>query len=363
MQPTINKIIFITYQNDENSKQILNNNWFFGSNKALNLSSYVCDKQGPQNNHSSILFSYCSKVPIPINGWMRAQNYNESDVGFLIITSSTFYHTRAIAVRDTWLSRITYKYFLSEKPYSWLPVTVIKEAGEDKLSNMKKIFYGLQIVYKQQQNSSYPHKWYYIASCDTFVNVHHILKRLDAYDYTKPFFIGGHSSMTTCPDSKSKTLTIEYPGDGNGFFLSSKLVELIMPHLTNYVENIWPRNMSQCNECSGVALTCLIYKLGIQLTKMPGFWTNNPDRTLYLDGRKAFHKDPEPNTYHKVSHNEMYDLDEFYALQYVDRLVNDKNRKELTEYIRRFISSHYDLLSMKRSECTLPKIGNQTSVS
>ncbi|CAF2861879.1 unnamed protein product, partial [Rotaria sp. Silwood2] len=70
---------------------------------------------------------------------------------------------------------------------------------------MKKTFYGLQIVYKREQNLSNPHKWYYVASCDTYVNVHHAFKRLDPYDNTKSFFTDGHNRKTTCPDS-TKTL-------------------------------------------------------------------------------------------------------------------------------------------------------------
>ena len=108
-----------------------------------------------------------------------------------------------------------------------------------------------------------PHKWYYLAGCDTFVNVPHILKRLDAYDYTKPFFIGGHCGTAVCPDGKGTKHQITFPSGGAGFFISSKLLELMIPHLTNYVENIWPRKSNKCGECSDVALTCLIYKLGI----------------------------------------------------------------------------------------------------
>ena len=62
-----------------------------------------------------------------VNGWKRAQNYTESDIGFLIFTAAIFYHTRATAIRDTWLSRVTHKYFLSATPYSWLPLTLLKE--------------------------------------------------------------------------------------------------------------------------------------------------------------------------------------------------------------------------------------------
>jgi len=326
------------------------------SNQTWKNSSYICHNDKPANKHSSILRSYCSKVPIPIDKWKRAENYTESDIGFLIFTSSIFYHTRATAIRDTWLSRITHKYFLGSTSYSWLPITMIQGAGEDKISNMKKIFYGLQIIYKQQQNSSNPHKWYYLAGCDTFVNVHHIIKRLDTYDHTKPFFIGGHNGIETCREGNSKIHKISFPSGGAGFFISSKLLELMIPHLTDYVENIWPRNLSQCGECSDVALTCLIYKLGIQPTIMPGFWVHTPDRTLDFDGRIELHSDPEPNTFHYVSHGEMYDLDEFYSFQHIDRLVNNQNWKELTEYIRIFVSSHYEILRIKTSECTLPKV-------
>jgi hypothetical protein len=357
-KPTINKIIAPPNINTQNPKKIIKNNFSIDSNQTSILSSYICDKHGPPNNHFSVLYSYCFKVPIPVNEWRRAENYIESDIGFLIYTASIFYHTRATAMRDTWLSRVTHKYFLSATPYSWLPVTVIKGAGEDKISNMKKIFYGLQIVYNQQKNSSNPHKWYYLAGCDTFVNVPHVLKRLDSYDYTKPFLVGGHTGLAACPDSNGGKYQIEFPSGGAGFFISSKLLELIIPYLTDYVENIWPNRMRECDVCSDVALTCLIHKLGIRLTKIPGFWAHNPDNTIRFDGRAKLHMDPEPNNFHYVSNDEMYDLDEFYSFLHIDRLSNDKNLMELTEYIRTFASSHYELLRIKRRECTLPKVDN-----
>ena len=349
-QPSINKIIVPV-------KDFM----MVNPKQTSRFSSYICDKHGPPNNHFPILYSYCYQVPIPINAWARAEKYKESDISFVIYTASIFYHTRATAVRDTWLSRVTHKYFLGSTPYSYLPVTVIKQAGEDYLSNMQKIFYGLQIIYHQQKKSSDPHKWYYLAGCDTFVNVPHIVKRLDSYDYQKPFFIGGHSGTATCPDINNEKLEIEFPSGGAGFFISSKLLELLIPHLTNYVENIWPRTINECGACSDVALTCLIYRLGIQVNKVSGFWAHNPNRTLELDGRDKLHEDPEPNNFHYVSAGEMYDLDEFYTFLHIDRLINDQNWEELTNYIRVFTASHYELLRIKRAECTLPEIITKTS--
>ncbi|CAF4648760.1 unnamed protein product, partial [Rotaria magnacalcarata] len=78
----------------------------------------------------------------------------ENDIAFIIFTAAAFFHTRTTAARDTWVSRITNYYFLSATLYPYLPITVVPGAGEDKLSNMKKLFYGLQIIYKQQMNLS-----------------------------------------------------------------------------------------------------------------------------------------------------------------------------------------------------------------
>ncbi len=49
-----------------------------------------------------------------------------------------------------------------------------------------------------------PQKWYYLAGWDTFLNVSHVLKRLDSYDYIKPFLIDGHHGVAVCLDRNGK---------------------------------------------------------------------------------------------------------------------------------------------------------------
>ncbi|CAF3334174.1 unnamed protein product, partial [Rotaria sp. Silwood2] len=61
--------------------------------------------------------AYCDIVPTPRNKWISAKRYVESDIVFIIYTGATFYQTRALATRDTWLSRVTHKYFFSSTPY------------------------------------------------------------------------------------------------------------------------------------------------------------------------------------------------------------------------------------------------------
>lgn len=328
--------------------------------------SYVCDSSLSSGNFSSesnrfmarsrqILLPYCSLVPIPRHNWQRAQRYIESDITFIIFTGAKFYHSRATATRDTWLSRVTNYYFLGATPYSPLPITVINGAGEDKISNMKKIFYGLDIIYKEQQIKTQEarQKWFYLAGCDTYINVEHIIKRLDSFDYRQPLLIGGHAGKETCFNTiTKKSHPITFPSGGAGFFFSAGLLELMQPHLSNYVKNIWPHH----SEVSDVALTCLAFQLGVNVTQVAGFWAFPPAKTLTMHGHKTFHSDMEPNSYHYVPPEEMYTIDEFYVHQYVDRLVNDGNWLELTKFIRRFIASHYELLTSKREICTLPPI-------
>ena len=303
------------------------------------------------------LIQYCDIVPIPRSNWVKTRQFTEQDVAFVIFTASSFFHTRATATRDTWLSRVSNYYFLSATPYPWLPVFVVPGAGEDKLSNMKKLFYGLQMIYQHQMNLSLSQrqKWFYIAGCDTFILPHHLLKRLEGLDPSQPIRLGGHWGQCSCPGPNGTRFESEFPSGGAGFFFSMKLLEILQPHLTNYVENVWPRN----SEISDVALSCLAAQLGVGLTKQVAFWAHPPAFTLNENGRARFHEQPEPNDFHYIKPDEMYALDEFYVNQHMDRLINDQNWEEYVQFTRRFVASHYVLLRKKRQECTLPKIADE----
>ena len=139
---------------------MLHNRSFVDFSGSHLRSSFVCDYDGTffkfpwieSHPHPAMhLKDYCSKIPHPTSGWHRAKRYQENDIGFLIYTGAPFYSTRATAVLATWVSRVTNYYFLSLIPYPSLPITVIKNTGEDYQSNTKKIFYGLKLIYKKQQ--------------------------------------------------------------------------------------------------------------------------------------------------------------------------------------------------------------------
>ncbi|CAF1378893.1 unnamed protein product [Didymodactylos carnosus] len=310
--------------------------------------SHVC------HNKISHLKSYCDLIPNPNHNWVSAKRYKESDLMFIIVSGAKFYHTRAMTVRDTWLSRVTNYYILSSTPYSYLPVTVIPNTGEDYLSNMKKTFYGMPVIYKEQlaKPVEMRQKWFYLIGDDTYVNVRHLIKRLDPYDYQQAYFVGGSSGKEVCYEVDGTRNPITFGGGGAGLLFSWKLFELLQPNLTDYVDNKWVKT----NAMSDVAIACLIQRVGYQLTYVNGFWPLTPARMVQLSGRAAMNQDPEPNNFHYVQPPEMIDLDEFYSFQYIDRLANDQNLQELTEFTRLFVKKYYELVRKKQKECTLPPI-------
>ncbi len=105
-----------------------------------------------------------------------------------------------------------------------------------------------------------------------------------------------------------------------------------------------------------MALNCLAKSMGIGPSFVPGFWAFSPEQTLKDNGRAGLHADPEPNTFHYVHPTSMYILDEFYVFQHIDRLANDNNLAELVEFTRKFVAAHYELLRIKKTECTLPTV-------
>jgi hypothetical protein len=96
--------------------------------------------------------------------------------------------------------------------------------------------------------------------------------------------------------------------------------------------------------------------MGFTPSFVPGFWAFTPEQTLKDSGREQLHRDPEPNTFHYVHPTSMYILDEFYVFQLIDRLENDNNLVELVTFTRRFVAAHYELLRIKKAECTLPTV-------
>ena len=98
--------------------------------------------------------------------------------------------------------------------------------------------------------------------------------------------------------------------------------------------------------------------MGIHPSLVSGFWPTTPEQAIKEAGRKKLHADAEPNTFHYVQPTSMYVLDEFYTFQHIDRLANDHNLDELVKFTRKFVAAHYELLRIKKEECTLPTVNS-----
>ncbi|CAF4004670.1 unnamed protein product [Rotaria sp. Silwood1] len=293
---------------------------------------------------------YCSKIPNPTSGWQKAKRYQENDIAFIIYTGASLLATRATSVRETWVSRVTNYYFLASTPYPSLPITVIENTGEDYQSNTKKIFHGLELIYRQQQaiDPSKRHKWYVLVGCDTFVNVPHLLKQLESYNFTQPYFIGGSVGEQMCYHKNGTAYKSLFIGGNTAHVLSAALVEALYPHLSVYVESIWPQPNHKSAALSDVALSCLILSLGFNMTILPGFFRRSPNGIISEYGLKEALKVQEPSSWHNIHPAQMIDLDEFYVYQHVDRLMNGQNWNELTDFIHLFIGTHYETLRKRQ---------------
>jgi hypothetical protein len=118
---------------------------------------------------------------------------------------------------------VIHKYSFSGTPYRSLPVTVINNVGENYLSSIKKLYHGMQIAYREHNETG---QFYFLAGCDTFVNVPDLLKRLDQYDYQQVLIIGGYEYTHKCYIKRNETdYKISYPSGGAEFFLSAQMMK------------------------------------------------------------------------------------------------------------------------------------------
>ena len=141
-----------------------------------------------------------------------------------------------------------------------------------------------------------------------------------------------------------------FVGGNSAHVLSAALVEALYPHLSTYIGSVWPEKDHPSVPLSDVALSCLIFSLGYNMTIISGFWRHTPDKTIEEFGLTAALSVKEPSSYHYIQANEMIDLDEFYTYQYIDRLINDHNWKELVDFNRFFIAIHYQRLRQNYEE-------------
>jgi len=160
----------------------------------------------------------------------------------------------------------------------------------------------------------------------------------------QPYFIGGSVGQGLCYHKNKTTYKSPFVGGNTAHVFSAALIEALYPQLSPFVETVWPQPNHSSSGVSDIALSCLIFSLGYKMTILPGFWRRSPKGIIEEFGLRHALRVREPSSWHYIHPLQMIDLDEFYAYQYVDRLMNDQKWMELIDFIRLFIGTHYETL-------------------
>ncbi|CAF1444876.1 unnamed protein product, partial [Rotaria sordida] len=196
----------------------------------------------------------------------------------------------------------------------------------------------------QQQaiDPSKRHKWYVLIGCDTYINVPHLLKQLEPYNFTQPYFIGGSVGEQMCYHKKGTAYKSLFIGGNTAHVFSAALVQALYPHLSVYVESIWPQPNHTSAALSDVALSCLIFSLGFKMTILPGFFRRSPNGIIKEFGRKEALKVQEPSSWHYIHPAQMIDLDEFYVYHPINDIKHQLSSFNV-QFIDKSLSGHCHL--------------------
>ncbi|CAF3476151.1 unnamed protein product [Rotaria socialis] len=291
--------------------------------------SFVCDYEANtmeypwidnRSRSAKSLKTYCSKIANPIKDWKKATLH----LSFSLLLLYIAHELRAYATHGR-----------LEKHWQRL-----------YQSNTKKIFHGLQLIYRKQQSlhASKRYIWYILVGCDTYINPPYFLKQLEPYDFMQPYFIGGSFAEELCYHKNKTTYRSQFIGGNSAHVFSTALVETLYSHLSPFVETVWPQPNHSSAAMSDIALSCLIISLGYKMTILSSFMRRSSKGIIEEFGLKNALRVREPSSWHYIHPLQMIDLDEFYAYHDVDRLMNDQKWMELVDFIRLLIGTHYETL-------------------
>ncbi|CAF3492592.1 unnamed protein product [Rotaria socialis] len=197
---------------------------------------------------------------------------------------------------------------------------------------------------QQSLHASKRYIWYILVGCDTYINPPYFLKQLEPYDFMQPYFIGGSFAEGLCYHKNKTTYRSQFIGGNSAYVFSTALVETLYPHLSPFVETVWPQPNHSSAAMSDIALSCLIISLGYKMTILSSFMRRSSKGIIEEFGLKNALRVREPSSWHYIHPLQMIDLDEFYAYHDVDRLMNDQKWMELVDFIRLLIGTHYETL-------------------
>jgi len=176
------------------------------------------------------------------------------------LMSGKKYYDRARACRETWLSDFEKFYIFSETPDDSVPITPIRNAGEDWHSHRAKRYLGLVHALNTSPNA----QWFLCVACDNFVfrdGLKSLMEKLE--NVTDPVYIGGHTG------NYREFLNVPFASGGGGYLINRKAAILLVQDL---------RLCLTLTETEDVTTAIIFRVLGVPYYQYPGFHGCNPEK-------------------------------------------------------------------------------------
>ncbi len=208
-------------------------------------------------------------------------------------------------------------------------------------------------------------KWYLILGCDNYVHADYMLRRLEEYDHTKPYWLAQFSNPSEkvpafidlaryplyqkLPDSLKKDRKFEWTSGGIGWFMSNALAKDYAENIEPFMEYIPPFKICYCPD----KITGMLFSLrGYTITTFAAHWQNtmlaySPDG--WAMANQAMDRD-EFMIYHYMTPRKLLAADQRVVHEKLDRMVNAGAAQDIVEYFRKFIDVHFEILRRKQTE-------------
>jgi len=267
----------------------------------------------------------------------RRTRYAPDDIAIGVYTALRFLRTRAHAARDTYLARHpahrVFFYTGANDSLGLFDVVAVPGAGESYNSAFGKQMHALVHMWEHAGDA----KWFYVIGCDTYVFMDYVLPMLDPFDADEPHILGCCAGNYSLEAIGMKRDPVWFGSGGAGIFLSRALMAKMVPQIDEFVRRVWPPTVPTVD----VATAYLAKLQGHRFEVVSNMFATNPEQALKHHHTGA---EVENAVWHFLHPTKMFDMDEFYLNQKLDRIARmpvAHAARLLLEFSRDFVRTHF----------------------
>ena len=252
---------------------------------------------------------YCDKLPWNVLPWEEPVLRGDQVV-IHIASGTNIMHTRAVAVRDTWLTQFPKNLIVGEREDASIPMHGMRDHylvsgqgknfdGSARTRDPTMAFHmeGFALAYRKYPDE----KWYGTAGDDQYLNSDYVLRMLDDVtkehgDNTEPLFVstfvaprplgGAQMSWDHWPNGPAVKQKGSFTWSTGAviYFLNNKAMKLFDQHIEYFVETT-VQETNLCPNCPDVYTGLLMNLLGIKHVGYPAKWHGSfsPQALDHLD--------------------------------------------------------------------------------